>query len=50
MCHLLCLNYLTADVNLIQPHVGHIMSFIEHIALDEDHSDDNISACCGLTG
>lgn len=39
-----------ADVNLIQPHVGHIMSFIEHIALDEDHSDDNISACCGLTG
>ncbi|XP_034302242.1 importin subunit beta-1 isoform X3 [Magallana gigas] len=39
-----------ADVNLIQPHVGHIMSFIEHIALDEDHSDENISACCGLIG
>ncbi|VDI39447.1 importin subunit beta-1-like isoform X3 [Mytilus edulis] len=39
-----------ADVNLIQPHVGHIMSFMEHIALDEDHSDENVAAACGLIG
>lgn len=40
----------SADVALLQPHVGHMISFIEHIALDEDHSDSNISACCGLIG
>jgi importin subunit beta-1 len=40
----------SADVNLIQPHVGHVMSFIEHIALDEDHSDENVAAACGLIG
>ncbi|GAB1607726.1 importin subunit beta-1 isoform X1 [Argonauta hians] len=38
------------DVNLIQPHVGHMISFIEHIAQDEDHSDSNVAACCGLIG
>lgn len=40
----------TADLGLIQPHVAHMISFIEHIALDEDHSDSNIAACCGLIG
>ena len=40
----------SADVTLLQTHVGHMVSFIEHIALDEDHSDSNISACCGLIG
>lgn len=40
----------SADVGLLQPHVQHMVSFIEHIALDEDHSDSNISACCGLIG
>jgi len=40
----------TADVALLQPHVQHMISFIEHIALDEDHSDSNVSACCGLIG
>ncbi|KAL3854848.1 hypothetical protein ACJMK2_014087 [Sinanodonta woodiana] len=39
-----------ADLALLQPHVGHMISFIEHIALDEDHSDSNIAACCGLIG
>ncbi|XP_052230291.1 importin subunit beta-1-like isoform X2 [Dreissena polymorpha] len=38
------------DLALLQPHVGHMISFIEHIAVDEDHSDSNISACCGLIG
>lgn len=38
------------DVNLLQPHVAHMISFIEHIAQDEDHSDSNIAACCGLIG
>ncbi|XP_052813839.1 importin subunit beta-1-like isoform X2 [Mya arenaria] len=38
------------EVALLQNHVGHMISFIEHIALDEDHSDSNISASCGLIG
>ena len=42
--------FLLGDLALIQPHVGHMTSFIEHIALDEDHSESNISACCGLIG
>ena len=42
--------FIAADVALLQPHVGHMISFIEHIALDEDHSDSNVSACCGLIG
>ncbi|XP_076458864.1 importin subunit beta-1-like [Babylonia areolata] len=41
---------LNADVNLLQPHVAHIISFIEHISMDEDKSDSNIAACCGLLG
>lgn len=40
----------TPDVALLQPHVQHMISFVEHIALDEDHSDSNVSACCGLIG
>jgi len=40
----------TADVAIIQNHVGHMVSFIEYIALDEDHSDGNITAACGLIG
>lgn len=40
----------SADVVLLQHNVQHMVSFIEHIALDEDHSDSNISACCGLIG
>ncbi|ESP02229.1 hypothetical protein LOTGIDRAFT_199879 [Lottia gigantea] len=39
-----------ADVCLLLPHVPHMISFIEHIALDEDKSDGNIAACCGLIG
>jgi len=38
------------DVTLLQSHVTHMISFIEHIGIDEDHSDSNISACCGLIG
>ncbi|GFN99778.1 importin subunit beta-1 [Plakobranchus ocellatus] len=38
------------DVALVQPHVNHIVSFIEHIAVDDDKSDSNVSACCGLIG
>ena len=40
----------TVDVLLLQPHVGHMIAFIEHIALDEDHSDSCVSASCGLIG
>ncbi|KAK3747939.1 hypothetical protein RRG08_041776 [Elysia crispata] len=39
-----------AEVALVQPHVNHIVSFIEHIAVDDDKSDSNVSACCGLIG
>ncbi|GFS20487.1 importin subunit beta-1, partial [Elysia marginata] len=38
------------EVTLVQPHVNHIVSFIEHIAVDDDKSDSNVSACCGLVG
>ncbi|XP_077997215.1 importin subunit beta-1-like [Glandiceps talaboti] len=38
------------DVQLIQPHVMHMIDFIEHIAQDEDHSDSNTSAAAGLIG
>ncbi|KAK6961585.1 importin subunit beta-1 [Biomphalaria glabrata] len=39
-----------ADVVLIQPHVNHIVSFVEHIAVDDDKSESNVAACCGLIG
>lgn len=38
------------DVALLQPHVAHIISFMEHISVDEDKSDSNVAACCGLIG
>jgi len=38
------------EVNVIQPHVTHMLQFIEHIASDEDQSDGVIAACCGLIG
>jgi len=39
-----------ADVNLIMPHVPHIMTFIEDIAADQEHSDAVVGATCGLIG
>jgi importin subunit beta-1 len=39
-----------ADVNLIQPHVPHMMIFVEQIALDPEHSDAVVGATCGLIG
>ncbi|KAL8564063.1 Importin subunit beta-1 [Nucella lapillus] len=41
---------MNTDVNLLQPHVAHIISFVEHISVDEDKSDSNIAACSGLLG
>ena len=32
------------------PHVPHIISFIEQIAVDPDHSDAVVGATCGLIG
>ncbi|KAJ8019665.1 Importin subunit beta-1 [Holothuria leucospilota] len=40
----------SADIQLIQPHVAHIVAFIEHIASDEDHTDSNVATCSGLIG
>jgi len=38
------------DVNLVQPHVPHIMIFIDQIAADPEHSDAVVGASCGLIG
>jgi len=40
----------TVDVNLIMPHVPHILTFIEQIAADTEPSDAVIGATCGLIG
>ncbi|KAK8758874.1 hypothetical protein V5799_003493 [Amblyomma americanum] len=39
-----------ADVQLLLPHVPHIISFISSIAIDSDHSDTNIASSAGLIG
>jgi len=39
-----------ADVNLIMPHVPHIITFVEQIAADPEHSDAVVGATCGLIG
>lgn len=43
-------NVSAADLAIISPHVAYMVSFIEHIASDPDHSDNNIASCCGLLG
>lgn len=39
-----------ADVMLVQPRVEFILSFIHHIAEDEDHSDGVVASATGLIG
>lgn len=39
-----------ADVQVVFPHVTHMIQFITHIAQDPHHSDANIGACAGLVG
>lgn len=39
-----------ADVMLVQPRVEFILSFIHHIAEDEDHSDGVVANAAGLIG
>ena len=39
-----------ADVMLVQPRVEFILSFIDHIAGDEDHTDGVIACAAGLIG
>ena len=41
---------LTAELVLLQPHIMHIITFIEVIATDRDHSESNVSSACGLVG
>ena len=41
---------ISADVNALQPHVMHMMTFIEQIATDDEHTDAVLSASCGLIG
>lgn len=40
----------TADVMLVQPRVEFILSFIDHIAGDEDHTDGVVACAAGLIG
>uniref|UniRef100_A0A670YXP0 Importin N-terminal domain-containing protein n=1 Tax=Pseudonaja textilis TaxID=8673 RepID=A0A670YXP0_PSETE len=39
-----------SDVMLVQPRVEFILSFIDHIAADEDHSDGVVACAAGLMG
>lgn len=41
---------LSADVNVVQPHVPYIVQFITHIAQDPDHSDGVLAASAGVIG
>ncbi|XP_068752252.1 importin subunit beta-1-like [Montipora capricornis] len=38
------------DLSLVQPHIMHIIGFIEAISTDQDHSESNVSSACGLVG
>ncbi|XP_072181023.1 importin subunit beta-1-like [Diadema setosum] len=38
------------EVKLVFPQVSHMVSFIERLAADEDHTDSNVAACAGLIG
>lgn len=40
----------SADLSLVQPHIMHIIAFLEVIATDQDHSESNVSNACGLVG
>ncbi|KAL9958290.1 hypothetical protein ACROYT_G035289 [Oculina patagonica] len=41
---------ISEDLNLVKPHIVHIVTFIEVIATDQDHSESNVSSACGLVG
>ncbi|XP_072298908.1 importin subunit beta-1 [Eucyclogobius newberryi] len=43
-------NVIHPDVMLMQPRVPFILSFIDHIAMDEDHSDGVVANSVGLIG
>ncbi|XP_041374480.1 LOW QUALITY PROTEIN: importin subunit beta-1-like [Gigantopelta aegis] len=40
----------SAEIKLLEPHVQHMLSFIEHVYLDSDKTEGNIAAACGLIG
>lgn len=37
-------------LDLVEPYIPHIVSFIEIIATDADHTENNVSNACGLVG
>ena len=41
---------LVANVNVVQPHVQHIATFLETIYLDDESADSVIASGCGLIG
>nr|XP_054750188.1 importin subunit beta-1-like [Lytechinus pictus] len=38
------------EVKELFRNVSHMVSFIEHLGADEDHTDSNVAACAGLIG
>lgn len=42
--------FFLADVEVVKPHLEHIIKFIETIAQDQDRIDNLVGACCGLLG
>ena len=51
MTHLKLINRnVSADVNLVTAHIPFILSFIEAVSEDTDHSDGIVAACSGLIG
>lgn len=38
------------NIALLQPHLEHIVKFVEVIAQDQDHSESNVASACGLLG
>jgi len=45
-----CVFYVSADVEIIKPHIPHIVSFLELIAEDPEKSEGTITCASGLIG
>ncbi len=38
------------ELQLVQPHVPYIVTFMTAVAQDSEHSDGSVAACAGLMG
>ena len=48
--YFLLLLYTTADIKLAWPHVPFMLQFIDHVAKDEEHTDNIVAHSAGLLG